>query len=206
MRAIPDRRPSGLNPKPPTKPTGGFSTQGVNKTGKQSQLITFSTTDIDLAGKNRNVVTAPTVAADIGKSITEKASSKTNSERVIATRPPKESSRSFEIPGSQVLPKGPELHEKKNELAIPKIEGGPQATQKIGTETSSLVGSNEPMDTSERTIIHMDPNNRASVLSNIGNILEPSIANLSPATKSNTLLFKGSGTKKEGLAKWKKKG
>jgi hypothetical protein len=61
------------------------------------------------------------------------------------------------------------------------------------------------MDTSERTIIHMGPNNRASVLSNIGNILEPSIANLSPATKSNTLLFERSGTKKKGLAKWKKK-
>ncbi|GMY27153.1 hypothetical protein FCV25MIE_22395 [Fagus crenata] len=102
--------------------------QGVSKTGKQSQLMTFSPTNVDLAGKNRNVVAAPTVAADIGKSITKKVSSKTNSERVITTRQLKESSRSFEILGSQVPPKGPELHEKKNELATPKIEGGPQAT------------------------------------------------------------------------------
>uniref|UniRef100_A0A2N9GN60 Reverse transcriptase zinc-binding domain-containing protein n=1 Tax=Fagus sylvatica TaxID=28930 RepID=A0A2N9GN60_FAGSY len=113
--------------------------------------------------KNRNVVAAPIVAVNIGKSITEKASSKTNSERVIATRQPKESSCSFEIPGSlKFPPRGPSFMRRKMSWPSPKIEGGPQATQKIGTETSSSVGSNEPMDTSERTIIHMGPNNKAS--------------------------------------------
>jgi hypothetical protein len=93
--------------------------------------MTFSPTDVDLAGKNRNVVAAPTVAANIGKSITEKASSKTNSERVIATRQPKESSCSFEIPGSlKFPPRGPSFMRRKMSWPPRKLRVDPRPPKK----------------------------------------------------------------------------